>query len=381
MKLRLVATSVFGMEAIVANEIKSLGYENIVTENGRVLFDSDIEGLLKANMWLRTAERVFVEIGAFKAKTFEALFEGIHALPWEAYIPKDGAFPVDAKSVKSTLFSLSDIQSISKKAVVKRLKKLYKTEWFEETGATYKILVSILKDEVSVMLDASGTGLHRRGYRERANQAPLKETLAAGLLMISRWKSTMPLIDPCCGSGTIVIEAALMAKNIAPGLNHKFACEAWHWVPEALSKSVRKEAYAAIRHDIDMPSIQGYDIDERSIDIARENAEIAGVDDIVHLQVRDIKDFSTAKPYGHIIANPPYGERLEEQASVEKLYKLMGRVFSQYPRWSKYIITSYEDFEKVFGSKATKNRKLYNGRIKTYFYQYYGEKPKKSASK
>lgn len=377
MKLRLVATAVFGMEAIVADEIKQMGYENVVTENGRVLFDSDIEGMIRANLWLRTAERIFILLGTFKAKTFESLFDQVYALPWEAYIAKDAAFPVDAKSVKSTLFSLSDIQSISKKAIVNRLKKLYKTEWFTEDKETYKILVAILKDEVSVMIDTSGSGLHRRGYRERGNEAPLKETLAAGLLKIARWKPTMPLIDPCCGSGTIVIEAALMAKNIAPGLNRKFAFESFRWVPEDLVKKVRKEAYAAIKHDVDTPYLQGYDIDARSIAIARENAELAGVDDIIHLQVRDLNEFSTQIPYGYIIANPPYGERLEEQAAVEKLYKSMGKVFANYPRWSKYIITSYEQFEKAYGTQATKNRKLYNGRIKTYFYQYFGEKPAK----
>lgn len=377
MKLRLVATAVFGMEAIVADEIKQMGYENVVTENGRVLFDSDIEGMIRANLWLRTAERIFILLGTFKAKTFESLFDQIYALPWEAYIAKDAAFPVDAKSVKSTLFSLSDIQSISKKAIVNRLKKLYKTEWFTEDKETYKILVAILKDEVSVMIDTSGSGLHRRGYRERGNEAPLKETLAAGLLKIARWKPTMPLIDPCCGSGTIVIEAALMAKNIAPGLNRKFAFESFRWVPEELVKKVRKEAYSAIKHDVETPYLQGYDIDSRSIAIARENAELAGVDDIIHLQVRDLNEFSTQIPYGYIIANPPYGERLEEQAAVEKLYKSMGKVFAKYPRWSKYIITSYEQFEKAYGSQATKNRKLYNGRIKTYFYQYFGEKPAK----
>lgn len=377
MKLRLVATAVFGMEAIVADEIKKMGYENIVTENGRVLFDSDIEGMVRANLWLRTPERIFILMGTFKAKTFVSLFDQINAMPWEAYIPKDAAFPVDAKSVKSTLFSLSDIQSITKKAIVNRLKKLYKTEWFSEDKETYKILVAILKDEVSVMIDTSGSGLHRRGYRERGNEAPMKETLAAGLLKISNWKPNMPLIDPCCGSGTIVIEAAMIARNIAPGLNRKFAFESFRWVSEDIVKRLRKEAYEAINHTLEDPYIQGYDIDARSIAIARENAELAGVEDLIHFQVRDLKDFSTQIPYGHIIINPPYGERLEEKREVEKLYQLMGKVFAKYPRWSKYIITSYEDFETAYGSKATKNRKLYNGRIKTYFYQYYGERPPK----
>lgn len=377
MKLRLIATTVFGMEAIVAQEIKILGFENIVVENGRVLFDSDLEGLMKANLWLRTAERIFIMVGTFKATTFEKLFDGIHQMPWEVYIPKDAAFPIDAKSVKSKLFSLSDIQSLSKKAIVKRLTKLYKVEWFEESKETYKILVSILKDEVTVMIDSSGAGLHRRGYRAKGNEAPLKETLAAGLLSVSRWRPNMPLIDPFCGSGTILIEAALMAKNIAPGLNRKFDLETWRWVDAEISKSARKKAFEAIQQDVEV-FINGYDMDPRAIAIARENADLAGVDDLIHFQVRNISDFSTSKPYGHIICNPPYGERLNEQAEVEKLYKLMGKVFADYPRWSKYIITSYENFEKVYGTKATKNRKLYNGRIKTYYYQYFGERPPKN---
>lgn len=381
MKLRLIATAVFGMEAIVAEEIKALGYENIVVENGRVLFDSDVEGMIKANLWLRCAERVFIMMGTFKATTFEALFEGIHKLPWEAYIAKDAAFPIDAKSVKSTLFSLSDIQSISKKAIVKRLTKLYKIEWFEESKETYKILVSILKDEVTVMMDTSGSGLHRRGYREKGNEAPLKETLAAGLIAVSRWRPSMPLVDPCCGSGTIIIEAAMIAKNIAPGLNRKFDCESFRWVDQGLVKSVRKQAYEAIvQGDLEV-HLQGYDIDSRSIQIARDNAELAGVDDIVHFQVRDLADFSSPKPYGYIICNPPYGERLNEKMAVEKLYQLMGKVFEPFRGWSKYIITSHEGFEKAYGSKATKNRKLYNGRIKTYFYQYFGERPPRKVAR
>lgn len=378
MKLRLFATSVFGMESIVAQEIKDLGFENVLTENGRVFFDSDLEGLAKANLWLRTAERVFICLGQFKATSFEALFEGVQKLPWEEFIPKDAAFPIDAKSVKSTLFSLSDIQSISKKAIVKKLSKLYRIEWFEESKETYKIMVSILKDEVTVSIDTSGSGLHRRGYREKGNEAPLKETLAAGLLAVSKWRSSIPLIDPCCGSGTIVIEAALMAKNIAPGLNRTFDFEKWRWMDQAAFSRVKKEAYQSIKQECDC-ILQGYDIDPRAISIARNNAELAGVDDIVHFQVRDIKDFSTSKQYGYIVCNPPYGERLEEKKSVELLYQLMGKVFQPYPTWSKYIITSYEDFETAFGSKSTKNRKLYNGRIKTYLYLYFGEKPKRSA--
>lgn len=374
MKLRLIATAVFGMEAIVAQEIKDLGFENVVIENGRVLFDSDEVGLARANMWLRTAERVFICVGQFKANKFETLFDEINKLPWEAYIAKDATFPVDAKSVKSTLFSLSDIQSLTKKAIVKRLTKLYRVEWFEETGETYRILVSILKDEVTVSIDSSGSGLHRRGYRAKGNEAPLKETLAAGLLLVSKWKAERPLIDPFCGSGTIVIEAAMIAKNIAPGLNREFDSEKWRWIDPEIWEKVRNEAKESVIDAVDV-KIEGYDMDPRAISIARENAEIAGVADIVHFQVRDVKDFSTSRQYGTILCNPPYGERLNEVKEVEQLYKVMGKVFKPYTTWSKYIITSHDGFENAYGEKSTKNRKLYNGRIKTHFYMYFGERP------
>lgn len=374
MKLRLIATAVFGMEAIVAQEIKDLGFENVVVENGRVLFDSDELGLARANMWLRTAERVFICVGQFKANKFETLFDEINKLPWEIYIAKDAAFPVDAKSVKSTLFSLSDIQSLTKKAIVKRLTKLYRVEWFEETQETYRILVSILKDEVTVSIDTSGSGLHRRGYRAKGNEAPLKETLAAGLLLVSKWKAERPLIDPFCGSGTIVIEAAMMAKNIAPGLNREFDSEKWRWIEPEIWEKVRNEAKESVVDALEV-KIEGYDMDSRAISIARENAALAGVADIVHFQVRDVKDFSTSRQYGTIICNPPYGERLNEVKEVEQLYKVMGKVFKPYTTWSKYIITSHDGFENAYGEKSTKNRKLYNGRIKTHFYMYFGERP------
>jgi putative N6-adenine-specific DNA methylase len=374
MKLRLIATAVFGMEAIVAQEIKDLGFENVVVENGRVLFDSDELGLARANMWLRTAERVFICVGQFKANKFETLFDEINKLPWEVYIAKDAAFPVDAKSVKSTLFSLSDIQSLTKKAIVKRLTKLYRVEWFEETQETYRILVSILKDEVTVSIDTSGSGLHRRGYRAKGNEAPLKETLAAGLLLVSKWRAERPLIDPFCGSGTIVIEAAMMAKHIAPGLNREFDSEKWRWMDPEIWEKVRNEAKESVIEAIDV-KIEGYDMDPRAIYIARENAELAGVADIVHFQVRDVKDFSTSRQYGTIICNPPYGERLNEVKEVEQLYKLMGKVFKPYTTWSKFVITSHDGFENAYGEKSTKNRKLYNGRIKTHFYMYFGERP------
>ena len=377
MKFRGIATAVFGMEAIVGQELKDLGFENVVIENGRVLFDADEMGIAKANLWLRTAERVFILVGQFKATSFEQLFDNVYGLPWEQYIPKEAEFPVNAKSVKSKLFSLSDIQSISKRAIVKRLTREYKIEWFKETAERYSIHVGILKDEVTVSIDTSGTGLHKRGYREKGNEAPLKETLAAGLLLVSKWQPKIHLIDPFCGSGTIAIEAAMIAKNIAPGLNRSFDFEKWSWFDQATWKEARKLAYESIKHDVEI-QIEGYDIDRRSIAIARSNAELAGVDEIVHFQVRDVKDFSTKYQYGYLICNPPYGERLNELEEVKKLYMTMGKIFAPYKTWSKYIITSYEDFEKVYGTKSTKNRKLYNGRIKTYFYLFFGEKPPKS---
>jgi len=345
-------------------------------KNGRVLFDADEMGIAKANLWLRTAERVFIMVGQFKATSFEQLFDHVTALPWEVYLPEDATFPVNAKSVKSALFSLSDIQSICKRAIVKRLTGVYKVEWFKETAETVSILVGILKDEVTVSIDTSGTGLHKRGYREQGNEAPLKETLAAGLLLVSKWQSKIHLIDPFCGSGTIVIEAALLAKNIAPGLNRSFDAEKWRLIEPQVWETVRTQAHEMIKEDLDI-KLEGYDIDKRSISIAQKNAELAGVSDIVHFQVRDVKDFSTKYQYGYIICNPPYGERLNELQEVKKLYQLMGDLFAPYKTWSKYIITSYEDFEKAFGIRSTKNRKLYNGRIKTYFYLYFGEKPPK----
>jgi putative N6-adenine-specific DNA methylase len=377
MNYRLIATTVFGLEAIAAYEIKALGFENVIVENGRVFFDGTAEDIVRANLWLRCVERVFIVVGQFKATSFEALFNGVNALPWEVYISEKAAFPVNAKSVKSKLFSLSDIQKIAKKAIVKRLSQLYGVTWFEETGETYDLTVSILNDEVTVMIDTSGEGLHKRGYREKGNEAPMKETLAAGLLQVARWQPKIPLIDPMCGSGTIVIEAALIAKNIAPGLNRHFASEAWPKIDKSIWKAERMKAYAAIRQQVDV-SICGYDINPKSIAIARENAILAGVDDIIEFSERAVQALETKARYGYILCNPPYGERLSEVKAVEKLYAEMGKAFKRLPTWSKYIITSFESFETAYGTKANKNRKLYNGRIKTYFYQYFGEKPPKT---
>lgn len=379
-KMRLVATTAFGIESVAAKEIKNLGFENIIIENGRVIYDSDFEGIAISNLWLRTPDRIYILLDSFEATSFDELFDNVNKIEWEKYIDVKGKFPVNAKSVKSTVFSLSDIQSISKKAIVKRLEKAYNIEKFEETGSEFSVVVAILKDKVSVLLNTSGDALHKRGYRAEGSIAPLKETMAAALVLLSRWKSRIQLIDPLCGSGTILIEAALIGKNIAPGLNRKFAFEDWKCVPFEIVKNIRKEAHEKINLDANI-NLEGYDIDPRVIKIAIKNAELAGVGNIIHFQVRDVNLFRTNKKYGYIITNPPYGERIGEENEVKKLYKILGEKFIPLTTWSKYILTSFEGFESVYGVKATKNRKLYNGRIKTYFYQYYGEKPKRKFDK
>lgn len=374
MKFNLIATATFGLEAVVGNELKALGFEDIKIENGRVLFKGDERDLCMANLWLRSADRVFIQVAEFKSTSFENLFDQINAIPWEVYLPVDANFPVNAKSVKSKLYSLSDIQSISKKAIVKRLGKLYNKTWLPEDGPRYSILVGILKDTVTVSIDTSGAGLHKRGYRAKGHMAPLKETLAAALIMISRWQGKIPLIDPMCGSGTIAIEAAMIGRNIAPGLSREFDFEKWPLIPEAVYKAIKKEAYEMIDYASEL-QIEAFDIDPRAIKVARENAELAGVEDDIHFQVRDVNDLSSSKKYGYVITNPPYGERLNEINEVQDLTRVMSQRFEVLDTWSKYVFTAFEDFEKFFGKKATKNRKLYNGKIKCYYYQYFGPRP------
>ncbi|WP_432405907.1 THUMP domain-containing class I SAM-dependent RNA methyltransferase [Wukongibacter sp. M2B1] len=373
-KLELIATAAFGIEAVVAREIKELGYEDITVENGRVIFTGNEEAICKSNLWLRCADRVYLKVGEFVATTFEELFQQVKALPWENYLGIDANFPVNAKSVKSKLFSLSDIQAISKKAIVEKMKSIYMQDWFEESGAKYPIMVSILKDKVTVSIDTSGAGLHKRGYREVGSEAPLKETLAAAMIKISRWRPDRVLIDPFCGSGTIPIEAALIGRNIAPGINRSFISEEWDMIPKDIWKKVKKEAYEAMEYDREL-EIYGYDIDGRIAKIAINNAEEAGVEDCIHFQRRPMSELSSKKKYGYIVCNPPYGERLSEKKEVERLYKEMGKVFTKLDTWSYYVITSHEEFQQCFGKKADKNRKLYNGRIKCYYYQYFGPRP------
>ncbi|MCY6372555.1 THUMP domain-containing class I SAM-dependent RNA methyltransferase [Clostridium ganghwense] len=380
-KYELIATAAFGLESIVAKELKRLGYKDLKVENGKVSYWGDEECICKSNLWLRCADRVFIKLAEFKATSFEDLFQGAKKIEWADYLPEDANFIVNAKSVKSQLFSLSDIQSIVKKSIVEKLKETYDTEWFSESGSVYPILVSILNDTVTISLDTSGDALHRRGYREKGSAAPLKETLAAAMVILSGWRYDRNFIDPFCGSGTIPIEAALIARNIAPGLNRKFACEEWEFIISSLTwKKVRKEAYEAIIYDKEF-NIFGYDIDSRIVPIARQNAIKAGVDDCIHFQTQPVTSLNSHKHYGTIVCNPPYGERLNEIKEVEVLYKDMGRVFTKLDTWSYFIITSYDEFEKCFNKKSDKNRKLYNGRIQCYYYQYLGPKPPKRNTK
>lgn len=374
----LVVPCHFGMEAVTKREIYDLGYEITRVEDGRITFEGDAEAICRANVFLRTAERVLLLVGRFKATTFEELFQGVKALPWEAYIPVDGKFWVKkASSIKSKLFSPSDIQSIAKKAIVERLKGVYKTEWFKEDGAAYPIRIFLLKDEVMVALDTSGDSLHKRGYRLQTSKAPITETLAASLIMLTPWRKDRILVDPFCGSGTFPIEAAMIAANIAPGMNRSFTAEAWtNIIPKQLWYDAVEEAQDMVEKDIEV-DIQGYDLDGDVVKAARENAKRAGVDHLIHFQQRDVAKMSHPKKYGFIITNPPYGERLEDKEDLPELYTTIGDVYKNLDAWSMYMITSYADAERYVGRKADKNRKIYNGMIKTYFYQFMGPKPPK----
>ena len=366
----------FGLEAVLKREIQDLGYDVSLVEDGRVTFIGDMDALCRANIFLRTAERVMLQVGRFKAETFDELFEGIKAIPWENYIPADGKFWVTkATSVKSKLFSPSDIQSIVKKAMVERLKTRYKMEWFSEDGASYPIRITFLKDEAVVGLDTSGVSLHKRGYRRLTSKAPITETLAAALIMLTPWKGDRILVDPFCGCGTFPIEAAMMAANIAPGMNREFVAEDWkNMIPRKLWYNAVEEANDLIKDDIET-DIQGYDIDPDMVKAARENAREAGVDHLIHFQARPVSELRHPKKYGFVITNPPYGERLEEKEALPTLYREIGEAYDRLDDWSMYMITGYEDAERYLGRKAAKNRKIYNGMLKTYFYQFPGSKP------
>lgn len=368
----------FGMEAVLKQEIVGLGYEIVQVEDGRVTFAGDMTAFARANIFLRTTERVLWKVGRFHAETFEELFQKTKQIPWEQYLPEDAKFWVTkANSIKSKLFSPSDIQSIMKKAMVERMKQHYKKDWFSESGAPFPVRVSIVKDEVLVGIDTSGESLHKRGYRKLTSKAPITETLAAALILLTPWKQDRILVDPFCGSGTIPIEAAMIGANIAPGMNRSFLAEQWFgFLPEKLWTAARQEARAAVRTDVEM-SIQGYDIDGEMIKAARQNARDAGVEQYIHFQQRPVSEFSHPKKYGFVITNPPYGERLEEKAAIPALYREIGRAFSRLDTWSFFVITSYENAEKEIGRRADKNRKIYNGMLKTYFYQFMGPKPPK----
>lgn len=370
----LLATCASGIEALVGKELKDLGYETQV-ENGRVRFSGELKDIARTNLWLRTADRVKIIIGEFEAKTFDELFEKTKALPWDAYLPLDAEFPVSGKSHKSTLYSVPDCQAITKKAIVDKLSTVYHRRGrLPETGAKYPIEVAILKDKVLLTMDTTGPSLFKRGYRTEKGGAPLKENMAAALVMLTNWRKDRPFHDPTCGSGTIPIEAALIGHNIAPGFNRSFLSEDWDWFDEAIWEEVRTEAEAEADYDVEL-NITGTDIDHRMIEIAKRNAVEAGLGDTIQFKQMQLADLTTEEEYGVIVANPPYGERLLDKEQAFELYKQMGEVFRPLETWSKYILTSDLDFEEHYGQKATKKRKLYNGYLRTDYFQYWGKRP------
>ena len=374
----LIAPCHFGLESVLKREIYDLGYDISSVEDGKVTFVGDSEAICRANINLRTTERILIKVGQFKAETFTELFDNTKALEWENYIPKNGKFWVTkANSVNSKLFSSSDIQSIVKKAIVERLKEHYRIGWFEEDGDSYPIRVTIMKDIVTIALDTSGDSLHKRGYRPAAGKAPISETLAAALIMLTPWRGDRILVDPFCGSGTFAIEAAMMAANMAPGMNRSFLSESWkNLIPKKTWYDAMDEANDLVDLSV-KTDIQGYDIDPSAVRMARENAQRAGVDHMIHLQQRPVSALSHPGKYGFIITNPPYGERLEEKADLPELYRTIGDRFAKLDTWSMYLITSYEDAQNAIGKKADKNRKIYNGMLKTYYYQFLGPRPPK----
>lgn len=373
---KLVATAAMGLEAIVAQEVKALGYETTV-DNGKVYFEGDEAAIARTNLWLRVADRVKIVVGQFPATSFEQLFESVKALPWEKYLPVDAAFPVSGKSVKSKLFSVPDCQAITKKAIVERMKQHYKRLGFlDESGATYKIEVSILKDMATLTIDTSGAGLHKRGYRQAQGEAPLKETLAAALVQISKWNPNRPFVDPFCGSGTIALEAAMLGQNIAPGYNREFISEAWPWMKAKIWDEVRDEADSLANYEQPL-EIFGSDIDHRMVSIAQENALEAGFGEIITFKQMQARDFTTQLTDGVMIGNPPYGERIGDVEVVEQVIRDLGTIMKSYPTWSVYMLSSMKNFEELYGRQATKKRKLFNGFIETNYYQFWGQKSKR----
>jgi putative N6-adenine-specific DNA methylase len=377
MKTKILVISRFGIEKITANEIQKLGYKNIEIQDGQITLEGEHSDVARLNIFLRTAERVMIVIKEFRAVTFEELFQGIKSIEWPDILPADAFIHITAKSFRSELFSVRDIQSISKKAIIEKLKQKYKKEWFEESGNRYRIETGIFKDKVSVMLDTSGEGLHKRGYRRLTSEAPLSETLAAAIILLSFWNSDRTLLDPFCGSGTIPVEAALIGTNRAPGLSRDFRAAGFeHYFDVKYFDIARDEAKDMIDHNIKLKII-GSDIDDEEIKKARYHASLAGVDDKIHFQTQDVKDISSKDKYGVIIANPPYGERLMEKSETIKLYKETRESFNRFDTWSKYILSAYKGFESIYGQKADKRRKIYNGMIECQLYQYFGPKPPK----
>lgn len=370
----LIATATFGLEAVVAREVKALGYENARIENARVIYSADEMGICRSNLWLRSADRVLIRVGEFTALTFDELFEKTKALPWSDWLPADAEFPVEGKSIKSKLFSVPDCQAIVKKAIVEQMKGRYRKSWFSENGPKYKVEVALLKDVATLTIDTSGPGLHKRGYRKLTAQAPLKETLAAAMVDLSFWNPERILIDPFCGSGTIPIEAAMIGLNMAPGSRRSFTAESWPQVPARLWQKAREEAGDAVRRDLKLKII-GTDIDEKAMSLARYHRKQAGLDQQIHLQTLPLTELRNSHKYGCILCNPPYGERLSDREGVEQLYREMGDVFKPLDTWSFYILTAHEGFENVFGRRADRKRKLYNGRLECQYYQYYGPRP------
>lgn len=371
---QLLAVCPMGLEAVVAKEVQELGYETTV-ENGRIFFEGDESAIVKCNLWLRTADRIKIVVGQFKATTFDELFEKTKALPWEAIVEQDGNFPVQGRSVKSTLFSVPDCQAIVKKAIVERLRRAYQERgWLNETGAKYPVEVSILKDNALLTIDTSGSGLNKRGYRLAQGEAPIKETLAASLIRLANWTGDTPLIDPFCGSGTIAIEACLIAQNIAPGFNRDFVSEKWDMMPDNLYDEMRDEADQQANYDRKL-EIYASDIDPEMIDIARRNAEEVGLADIIQFSVKDVNTLTidTDEPIA-LIGNPPYGERIGDRDEVEVMYRYIGELMQQHPHLSTYILTSSTEFEHLVNQKATKRRKLFNGYIECTYYQYWGKR-------
>lgn len=370
----LIATSAFGLEAIVAREVRALGYEQTVVENGRVTFQADERAICRSNLWLRSADRVLVKIGSFQAASFEELFEKTKALPWPDWLPENAVFPVQGKSINSQLFSVPDCQAIVKKAVVESLKQRYRRQWFAETGPNYTIEVALLKNTATLTIDTSGAGLHKRGYRKLAGAAPLKETLAAAMISLSRWQPERVLIDPMCGSGTIPIEAALIGRNQAPGLMREFAAEKWPAIPQQLWREARQEAEDLLRRQQQL-IIRGTDINKNVLNLARHSSSLAGLEDQIHWQQATLAELKARQKYGYIICNPPYGQRLDDLSTVSRLYREMGQVYKTLDTWSFYVLTAHHGFEKLFGRKADKKRKLYNGRIQCDYYQFFGPRP------